>query len=340
MSVYNGEPYAGQAIESILAQTFDDFEFIIVDDGSTDGTADTLESWAGQDRRLKLLWNEGNLGLIASLNKGVCHAEGEYIARQDADDRSSPQRLALQVDFLDKHPEVGVLGTWMANVDKFRRRVWRTPTAHGIIKWSLLFGTAMVHSSVMLRRSLLEDAPFRPGRAHAEDYDLWVRLCERTKMANLPRCLYWRRLHDQRVSVRFRREQEETVVTIIQENMTKILGHKVSRALVEKLRKAGCDQLLNSVAEMRKVADLYMSLYQRYGEQNRLQRAEQIEIARDAASRIARLAVNHMTQWPAACLKVWCLAARLNYRSALNVIVARWGRRLSTMTETPHLHGG
>ena len=108
MSVYNAEPYLEAAIDSILNQTFRDFEFVIVDDGSTDGSTEILEKYAKGDSRIRLVHNAFNKGLIRSLNRGVKLAKGEYIARQDGDDVSLPQRLASQVQFLDEHPEIGV----------------------------------------------------------------------------------------------------------------------------------------------------------------------------------------------------------------------------------------
>jgi len=109
MPVYNGEKYLNEAIDSILGQTFKDFKFLIINDGSTDGTADILKSY--KDSRIKVTNNEKNIGLTKSLNKGLKMAKSEYIARMDADDISLPTRLQKQVEFMDSHPKVGVCGT-------------------------------------------------------------------------------------------------------------------------------------------------------------------------------------------------------------------------------------
>ena len=111
MSVYNGERYLRPAVESILNQSYPDFEFIVIDDGSADNSRNILAEYAVQDSRLRIIPNETNLGLTRSLNKAIGLAHGRYLGRQDADDISLPQRLERQVAFLNAHPEVGLVGT-------------------------------------------------------------------------------------------------------------------------------------------------------------------------------------------------------------------------------------
>ncbi len=118
MSVYNGERFLRDSVESILGQTFTDFEFLILDDGSTDSTCEILEEYANKDARIVLVRNDRNLGLTRSLNKGLRLVRGEYLARQDADDISLPKRLEMQVKFLDAHPEVGVVGSALEIIDE------------------------------------------------------------------------------------------------------------------------------------------------------------------------------------------------------------------------------
>jgi glycosyltransferase involved in cell wall biosynthesis len=133
-SVYNGEPYFERAIPGILAQTFDDFEFVVVDDGSSDRSLDKLLEVARRDRRVRV-FAPGRMGAAAAYNFGVAQATGEYIARQDFDDRSYPDRLRLQVAFLDAHPEVGIVGGAYLLVDERRgeRNVRVPPTGHEAI---------------------------------------------------------------------------------------------------------------------------------------------------------------------------------------------------------------
>ena len=186
MSVYNGECYLREAVESILNQTFTDFQFVIVDDGSADTTVSILESY--KDARIRLLTNEQNLGLTRSLNRALLHATGEFIARIDADDIALPERLSKQVAYLDAHPEVGLIGSAIWSVDVTGRRVLKTvPTQDVIIRWCLLFSNCINHPTALFRRSLLERVGvYDSNIRYAQDYELWSRFSRMTRLANLP----------------------------------------------------------------------------------------------------------------------------------------------------------
>lgn len=195
MSVYNGEQYLTEAIDSILNQTFTDFEFIIINDGSTDGTADILRSY--EDPRLRIVEQE-NIGLTRSLNRGILLAQGEYIARMDDDDLSLPERLDRQVAFLNAHPEVGILGTACRIVDEVSTQEWEMhpPLSDGQIRQRLIRGNPFIHSSVMMRKSILQAVGgYNEAYPYIQDYELWVRLAAHTRLANLPDVLHVRRFH-------------------------------------------------------------------------------------------------------------------------------------------------
>jgi glycosyltransferase involved in cell wall biosynthesis len=186
MAVYNGERFLREAIESILGQTFQDFEFLIINDGSTDDTREIVLSY--DDKRIRLVDNEHNLGLPRSLNKGLKIAEGKFIARQDADDISEPKRLSRQVAFLEAHPEVALLGTWYKEIDAQGDIIGsrELPCNYTEIRWSLLFFCPFVHSSVMLRRSVvLGQIGIYNESSDAEDYELWSRIARCFPVANL-----------------------------------------------------------------------------------------------------------------------------------------------------------
>lgn len=200
MPVFNGESFLRGSIESILGQTYSDFEFIIIDDGSTDRSVEIINSYA--DPRIRLIRQGTNQGLISTLNTGISQASGTYIARMDGDDVSLPQRLERQVAFMDEHPEVGVCGTWFRKINGTRGRVVRPPIGSAEIKSFLLFDCPFAHPSVMLRRLLLDQLGqwYRADYRHAEDYDLWARLAEVTEFANLPEVLLYYREHAAQVS--------------------------------------------------------------------------------------------------------------------------------------------
>jgi glycosyltransferase involved in cell wall biosynthesis len=194
LAVCDGEPYLGEAIRSVLAQTFRDFELLVIDDASRDGSPATLAAF--RDPRLRVVRNDGNLGLTRSLNRGLALTESEYVARLDADDFSFPERLERQVAFLDAHPEVGVVGAQGIPIDVRGRRLsrvawwhreWRRPRGGAAFEWYRMFDSPFIHSSVMFRRALVRDE--LGGYDHSfllsQDAELWVRAARRTRLANL-----------------------------------------------------------------------------------------------------------------------------------------------------------
>ncbi|MBI3951597.1 MAG: glycosyltransferase [Acidobacteria bacterium] len=186
MPVYNGAPFLREAIESILSQTFTDFEFIIVDDGSTDETPEILGSYS--DPRIRLLHHETNQGLTASLNDGLAVARGQLIARQDADDISLPQRLAVQVAFMEAYPEMGLIGSARIRIseDGTDLHTSAPETDNLKLKWLLLFRNQFTHTAVMFRRELAEAAGrYRRDEYPSDDYGLWSRMAKRAKLANI-----------------------------------------------------------------------------------------------------------------------------------------------------------
>lgn len=174
MSVYNGKDYLKEAIDSILGQTFTDFEFIIVNDGSTDSTREILDSYS--DERIVVVNNESNLGLPASLNEGIRIARGDYIIRMDADDISLPDRIKVQFEFMESNPDIDVCGT-PVNVFGALKRRWYPPTNHEDIVARFLFESNLYHPTVIIRRDLITCEEFyNLEYIYAQDYDLWVRL--------------------------------------------------------------------------------------------------------------------------------------------------------------------
>jgi len=193
MSVYNGEKHLRGSIESILNQTFTDFEFIIVNDGSTDASLEIIKSY--DDARIRTINNEKNIGLTKSLNKATKKARGEYIARQDADDISLPNRLELQLEFLEKHPDVALLGTGIYVIDekgdKIEKRIM-----HPNPKKSLLKGNRFIHGSVMLRRSVIDElGAYNETLKYSQDYELWLRMSKKYDVRNVTAPLYKLRMH-------------------------------------------------------------------------------------------------------------------------------------------------
>lgn len=199
MTVRNAAAFIGDAIASIGRQTWRDFELIVVDDGSSDGSGDIARRFAQEDERIRVLWQEP-LGLVAGLNRASAEARGEFWARMDADDIARPRRLHRQVEFLSAHPDVGVLGTAVRRFGAARGR-WQLPESDVTAKASLLFGTPFAHPTVMLRRSVWAACGgYRVDFRAAEDIDLWERMGKYTRFANLPEALLDYRVHATQVT--------------------------------------------------------------------------------------------------------------------------------------------
>ncbi len=199
MPVYNAERYVAEAVESILAQTFGDFELLIIDDGSTDRSRALLGRYAARDGRIRLV-SRPNKGLVATLNEGLGLARGELIARMDADDVAMPERLALQVAFLREHPEVVCLGGAVRVIDAAGRilLVDRPPLDDATLQEIALTGRPpLIHPVFMMRRGdLAAVGGYDEDMKQAEDLDILLRLGERGKLAALPDILLKYRMHD------------------------------------------------------------------------------------------------------------------------------------------------
>jgi hypothetical protein len=208
MSVHDGEPYLAESIASVLAQSFEDFEFLILDDGSKDGSAATIARFAATDSRIRLISRE-NRGLIASLNELLAEASAPLIARMDADDVCRPQRFERQVAFLRANPDHGVVGTWSEDIDDRGRSIRCNgadqPLTHDEFIASIAaYGPLLCHPAVMYRSDLVRAVRgYHAAFLHCEDLDLWLRLATRTRIANIPERLLRYRRSDGQISQRF-----------------------------------------------------------------------------------------------------------------------------------------
>jgi glycosyltransferase involved in cell wall biosynthesis len=190
MSVYNEERYIETAVKSILLQTFNDFEFIIINDGSTDKTLDILNSF--NDKRLVIV-NQENQGLTKSLNKALKMANGKYIARMDGNDCSLPKRFEKQVEILNNDKNIGLVGTFYYTIDTKGKRIkiYKYATEYNEIKKRIYFENQFCHSSVMLRKECIESIGlYREKIGPAEDYDLWLRIIEKYRAVNIAEPLH------------------------------------------------------------------------------------------------------------------------------------------------------
>lgn len=202
MPIFNAFPFLREAIESVLSQSYSNFELLLIDDGSTDQSQDIIGSY--RDQRVVAI-HHTNVGVARTLNRGLALARGELIWRHDADDISQPTQLEAQVNFLQAHPEIALVGTQIAYLtergkvssfhhpkdDFFAGEAWRTVTAKEIIRYRPL-----VHATMLIRRVVLQSVGgYRPEFRTSEDFDLWLRLVEQHQLAVLNQCPYYVRLN-------------------------------------------------------------------------------------------------------------------------------------------------
>jgi glycosyltransferase involved in cell wall biosynthesis len=211
MSVYNGASFLREAVESILRQSFGDFEFIVVDDGSTDDSRQILEGFAQSDGRVRII-SRPNRGLTVSLNEALSAARGRFVARMDADDTAMHERFERQMAYLESHPECAAIGSWMLLVDPDGDPVGysKPPEDHEAIdRYNLIWGGGGIpHPSAMMRLDAVRRVGcYREELPVSQDGDLFLRLAEIGRLANLPAILLRYRLHASSVSVRKRKEQ-------------------------------------------------------------------------------------------------------------------------------------
>ncbi|MDR1882083.1 MAG: glycosyltransferase [Prevotella sp.] len=219
MPVYNAGLYLARAIDSICSQSFEDWELILVNDGSTDDSEAIISRYG--DNRICYVKNPVNLGLIKTLNKGVGLCGGKYIARMDADDVAFPERLKMQVAFLDAHPDYLMCGTNACVINSAGNRTGkiRNLTDNDFLRISLLFSPSFVHPTVMIRREVLQENKYDEAYRHVEDYELWRRIAKQGKIANLEAELLAYRRHDSNVSVLNNRVQDELKDKIITDEL-------------------------------------------------------------------------------------------------------------------------
>lgn len=231
LPVYNGAEHLMQAVETVLGQTLSDLELIVIDDASTDSGLDVLD--AVNDPRMVIHVNATNQGLAATLNIGLDLAQGEFVARQDQDDYSAPRRFETQVGLLESSPNVGLVGTWASILRCDERGHWvavgghHHPAADPVLRWRLLWNSPFVHSSVMMRRTTVQAVdgyPRDPAQAWPEDYELWSRIANVARIANVPEVLQFYRQSPGGLSAAKREHILEGVIRVGSRNLARALS--------------------------------------------------------------------------------------------------------------------
>lgn len=229
LPVYNGAAFLQQAVDSVLLQSYSDFELLIIDDGSTDNSSELLRNL--KDPRIRVIYQE-NRGLAASLNILLFQAQGRYIARQDQDDVCLPERFHNQAKFLDSNSDIAIVGTaaeiWVNHARTLRKT--NNPCSNSALQFNLLFDNYFVHSSIMFRRCIVQDLggyTEEKSRQPPEDYELWSRVARQNKIANLPDVLLGYREVPNSMSRKVKNPFLKNVMKISAENITIACGSSV-----------------------------------------------------------------------------------------------------------------
>lgn len=229
MPVYNADEYLTEAIESILNQTYENFEFLIICDDPSERTLSILNNFTHNDLRINVTYQKKQ-GLVNSLNRGIKLAKGEYIARMDADDVSHPQRFEKQIEFLERNSDIGLCGTWTNIIDKNGEIVdlFKPSSSPELIKWDLHFFNPIAHPSVLIRKSFFErNGYYLDSNIHCEDYALWVRAFNNTKLSNIPLILINLRKHDLNVSKTYSKIQMNHAIEVSQTALSSTLKYEI-----------------------------------------------------------------------------------------------------------------
>jgi glycosyltransferase involved in cell wall biosynthesis len=292
MPAFNAAAYLDQSIQSILNQSFQDFEFIIINDGSSDDTKLIVNEYEKLDVRIRA-FHEHHEGMIAALDRGCELARGEYIARMDADDVSFAYRLQRQVEYMEKHPRVGVVGSWIC-IEKngLAAGTWCPPTSPNVLKWTMFFGVCVAHPSVLMRREVISRLAFyRPAAVHGEDVDLWLRASAITEFGNVPEVLLKYRVWERSASQVLFQSRREAHVRLLKSFIKEYLNADPTLEAVAGLRRLRVGPLLDDPRQIHLTADLVKELYRKFMKDNNVEPQERSEISWDVAKKLARLAL-------------------------------------------------
>ncbi len=239
MPVFNSERFVTEAIESILNQTFKDFEFLILNDHSTDKSLEIINDFGKKDSRIKVFQNEKNLGVVESRNKLINLSKGRYIAWIDSDDIALENRFEKEIKFLEEHPEIGMVGAYPIIIDENGNETgkWLFETDLQKLKIELFFHSPFLSSSVMIRKNCLSQNFYDPRFSVSEDFNLYSKISEHYETANIPEFLVKYRINSKGLSKSNTEKMEQLSVQVIKEHAER-LGIKLEESTIKNLRKS------------------------------------------------------------------------------------------------------
>lgn len=324
MAVYNAEPFLSKAIESILQQSFRDFEFLIIDDKSTDNSLSIIENYKKIDERIKVINNDSNIGLALSLNKGIEIANGKYIARMDADDSSLPNRFSKQVQFMETHPDIWVLGGNFVAIDENDRAIKKSNYSNNpdIIRWNMMLGAFGVvsHPSVMIRRKMFSVVGKYKNLPTSQDLELWTRLFFEPKLpiTNLDDVILEYRYHSNRISVNKKQLQCSCSNQVRHDVIQKLMQKKIPLELCEFYR--GTYSMRFSKSEQRFFIQLWVDLYKEFISKFGVDEETQLEIKKLMVLQIgSRMSFNPLSVYWQGKLSLWHEVLKNSFLGPLDI---------------------
>jgi glycosyltransferase involved in cell wall biosynthesis len=331
MPVYNSAAFLAAAIESVLAQTYQDFEYLIVDDGSTDASSQMIADYAAKDARIGLIRHPHNQGIIAARNSGVAVARGEYIAVMDSDDVAMPERLERQLAYLAGHPDVGAVGAAVQMIDRNDALIGvkRYPSTPGLVAWSMLFFNSVAHPTVVIRSSVLRQIGGYPIEClgGTEDYGMLTAVSRLTSIANLPDVLMrYRVWPGSTTSVKSALQQAHSD-QIVQRNAAELTGLNVTIEDARSFRGLAIDQYPSSAEQALRIADLIGALLPICVDRFARTEEDRDAIVRDAGVRLWLLAAIAAKTSGHAASHIARAAISSSPRSAVDFVV-KVGKRI------------
>ncbi len=320
MPVYNSDKYMREAIESILNQTFQDFEFIIIDDGSTDMSLEIALDYQKHDARIQVHCHEQNKGIVKGRNAGLQLAKGKYIAWMDSDDISVPERLTKQYLFMQSHPDIGVTSANAIMIDESGKSisVIQMPQTHNLILWAFCFYDPIINPAVMANRELCiqiggyRDLAKDRTEYFPEDYDLWVRISKHTHFRNFNEPLLKLRKHSQNITKTRLQSTLKNSSLICHAYLQSVSENEISETLVQMIWGIATPPSLRGMPQFIK------ALYTYFTNLPEILPQEKEYIRKDASQRLVNMAKKHI--WDPHSLPTLVLALRINPRLAVSFI--------------------
>jgi len=328
MCVYNGEKYLSQSIDSILGQTFSDFNFVLVNDGSSDRSLEILSAYAQKDNRIILISNPENLGIAASVTKGLQFCTGKYIARMDQDDIALPERFKVQHQYLESHPKIDAVGTGLIFIDENgiptgKRHI--SPTDSMIIRLQMYYKCVLHNPSVMMRSSyyqLYNERESEKDFFAADDYSFWLRKNTHHLYANIAEPYLYYRVHQGQTSKNRNQRQRKETLRSAQLAYSDLLGYMIPYEVIESFYYVNRVEV-ESPESVREGLRTIFRIQKAFEEQNHLTPVQKLDTRKYSYEKIKSMIAKYQNM-PGVRINGWLRLMRLSPLSVLQDVLGKF----------------